>query len=658
MYNGIGLQTARGSGTNGYVQRNLSNIISKKRKIEYQNEKDRLKEKASFMNKPLNNDIAEHQRKREIENKCLEYEERLKERGLKEDEIAIRLKNYRERIQEELQIKKSKKEEKFYEFFKELDAEKAKEKKLEELRKQEEERKIKEEMAKQEVEKQNKAKFDEIMLKLQRMEAEDKEKKKRSVSRWVPFKCFEKQICTFSNRTAVESNQSNQPLSLHRIAHPIHRAVQATRVHQTATRAVPVRPTATRIAIRTAVEAAPIRTREPKHDFWRQERPVIWANTPRRPTRESTERTTEKPIVSTTERLVAERRANPTTWKKSKEKESQEAEARRERRSREEMTRRTVRTETARERIAWEKTARERIVWEKIAWEMIAREKTAWKRAARRRINRRKIAPEKIARRRTGTRRREAKTDEDRIATRECVRLAENEEDVRWAGRRKIAPEKIARRRIGTRTPEAKTEKDQTATRESVRSAKTEEDARLAENEEDARPAMNGEDVRPAKNDEGVRSARSEEGVRSAKRSPEADSDPAAKRARPAVRRHRRHRRAEADREVWTRTRSEDRTAANDDTDDRRATRAADERRRPISTREREETVERPPLVKHFKRINFVLCLLFWACPLFLSSFSAVSSPFVLSSSFPELVSCFVYIIQLVYSSISPFLSA
>lgn len=183
MYNGIGLQTARGSGTNGYVQRNLSNIISKKRKIEYQNEKDRLKEKASFMNKPLNNDIAEHQRKREIENKCLEYEERLKERGLKEDEIAIRLKNYRERIQEELQIKKSKKEEKFYEFFKELDAEKAKEKKLEELRKQEEERKIKEEMAKQEVEKQNKAKFDEIMLKLQRMEAEDKEKKKRSVSR-------------------------------------------------------------------------------------------------------------------------------------------------------------------------------------------------------------------------------------------------------------------------------------------------------------------------------------------------------------------------------------------------------------------------------------------------------------------------------------------
>ena len=117
MYNGIGLQTARGSGTNGYVQRNLSNIISKKRKIEYLNEKDRLKEKASFVNKPLNNDIAEHQRKRQIENKCLEYEERLKEQGLKPDDIEIRLKNYRERIQVELRVKKDKKEEKFYKFF-------------------------------------------------------------------------------------------------------------------------------------------------------------------------------------------------------------------------------------------------------------------------------------------------------------------------------------------------------------------------------------------------------------------------------------------------------------------------------------------------------------------------------------------------------------
>ena len=35
MYNGIGLQTARGSGTNGYVQRNLSSVFIKKDKVSW-----------------------------------------------------------------------------------------------------------------------------------------------------------------------------------------------------------------------------------------------------------------------------------------------------------------------------------------------------------------------------------------------------------------------------------------------------------------------------------------------------------------------------------------------------------------------------------------------------------------------------------------------
>ena len=33
MYNGIGLTTARGSGTNGYVQRNLSLVRNVKEKV-------------------------------------------------------------------------------------------------------------------------------------------------------------------------------------------------------------------------------------------------------------------------------------------------------------------------------------------------------------------------------------------------------------------------------------------------------------------------------------------------------------------------------------------------------------------------------------------------------------------------------------------------
>ena len=179
MYNGIGLTTARGSGTNGYVQRNLSAIVAKKRKIDYQNEKDRLAAEKPFINKPINDDIAEHQRKRQIENKCLEYEERLKDQGLKPDEIKIRLKNYRERIQEELKIKKTKKEEKFYEFFKEIDLQKAKDKVREELRKQAEELKIRAEIEKQAKEKSEKIKVDELMEKIKQLDSEKQESKNK-----------------------------------------------------------------------------------------------------------------------------------------------------------------------------------------------------------------------------------------------------------------------------------------------------------------------------------------------------------------------------------------------------------------------------------------------------------------------------------------------
>ena len=35
MYNGIGIQTARGTGTNGYVQKNLSFVPQKRERVEY-----------------------------------------------------------------------------------------------------------------------------------------------------------------------------------------------------------------------------------------------------------------------------------------------------------------------------------------------------------------------------------------------------------------------------------------------------------------------------------------------------------------------------------------------------------------------------------------------------------------------------------------------
>lgn len=80
MYNGIGLDTARGSGTNGYVQRNLSFVRSAKPKIEYKTE-DEIRRFESEYNKQPNQEILEHHRKRKIEVQCLELEEQLEKEG-------------------------------------------------------------------------------------------------------------------------------------------------------------------------------------------------------------------------------------------------------------------------------------------------------------------------------------------------------------------------------------------------------------------------------------------------------------------------------------------------------------------------------------------------------------------------------------------------
>jgi len=71
MYNGIGLITARGSGTNGYVQRNLSavrvNRTENKRPEEFSKPEVR---------KP-NAELLQHDRKRQVEVELLKLREEL-----------------------------------------------------------------------------------------------------------------------------------------------------------------------------------------------------------------------------------------------------------------------------------------------------------------------------------------------------------------------------------------------------------------------------------------------------------------------------------------------------------------------------------------------------------------------------------------------------
>jgi len=77
------LKTARGSGTNGYVQRSLANIRHKPQ-TPYSRERD---DKPQTKTRKANAEIMEHDRKRDIEVKCLALQDKLEEQGLGEEEI-------------------------------------------------------------------------------------------------------------------------------------------------------------------------------------------------------------------------------------------------------------------------------------------------------------------------------------------------------------------------------------------------------------------------------------------------------------------------------------------------------------------------------------------------------------------------------------------
>ncbi|XP_073156578.1 uncharacterized protein [Henckelia pumila] len=92
MYNGIGLQTARGSGTNGYVQTNKFFIKPRTNKVVMDSSKgfDSGQGMAGVTRKP-NKDILEHDRKRKIQLKLLVLEEKLIDQGYTDAEIAEKL---------------------------------------------------------------------------------------------------------------------------------------------------------------------------------------------------------------------------------------------------------------------------------------------------------------------------------------------------------------------------------------------------------------------------------------------------------------------------------------------------------------------------------------------------------------------------------------
>ncbi|OMJ10968.1 Serine/arginine repetitive matrix protein 2, partial [Smittium culicis] len=90
MYNGIGMSTSRGSGTNGYVVKNLSVLRPKRARLddgrgEDRDESEEFKEKKMQAREKMESEILEHEYKRKIELECIKLQDELEDKGMEED---------------------------------------------------------------------------------------------------------------------------------------------------------------------------------------------------------------------------------------------------------------------------------------------------------------------------------------------------------------------------------------------------------------------------------------------------------------------------------------------------------------------------------------------------------------------------------------------
>lgn len=121
-YNGVGLQTARGSGTSGYVETNLAAALNKsqsepdelvyghykKRKL-LQQEKERKRTQALVADnkKKSQAEIVQHMSKRQIDLKCAELRDQLEDDSEDELVIAQKINALRERLDNPIEEKLS-----------------------------------------------------------------------------------------------------------------------------------------------------------------------------------------------------------------------------------------------------------------------------------------------------------------------------------------------------------------------------------------------------------------------------------------------------------------------------------------------------------------------------------------------------------------------
>jgi serine/arginine repetitive matrix protein 2 len=97
MYNGIGLSTPRGSGTNGYIQTNK--FFVKSRPVRSEAKEFQAGQGAGGVLRKAIKDILEHDRKRRIELKLIELEDQLVDQGYPDEEVLGRVEALRKGLE-------------------------------------------------------------------------------------------------------------------------------------------------------------------------------------------------------------------------------------------------------------------------------------------------------------------------------------------------------------------------------------------------------------------------------------------------------------------------------------------------------------------------------------------------------------------------------
>ncbi|KEH39795.1 pre-mRNA-splicing factor cwc-21, putative [Medicago truncatula] len=99
MYNGIGLQTPRGSGTNGYIQSNKFFVKPRTSKVAENMKGFEGDQGTAGVSRKANKEILEHDRKRQIQLKLVILEDKLIDQGYTEAEIAEKLEEARNNLE-------------------------------------------------------------------------------------------------------------------------------------------------------------------------------------------------------------------------------------------------------------------------------------------------------------------------------------------------------------------------------------------------------------------------------------------------------------------------------------------------------------------------------------------------------------------------------